>query len=64
MNKQEFLDVLVKEGFNASFYNNGIPTVFVDKKEKIAKIESQIKSIMKNSGYDQSYGICLLPAVI
>lgn len=60
MDKTSFLDALRKEGYNAGFYNNGIPTVFINDSALFGSIDRNINQLRKDLGYDQSYGISLI----
>lgn len=60
MSKDEFLKELSLEGFDVGFDSNGVPTVFVEDPLGINKAHRQIKLLIKNVGYDQSYGISTL----
>ncbi len=59
MDKIEFLNTLIGEGFDASLYNGGIPTIFVDDVSKIKGAVKDIKRVVKEKEYTQSYGIAL-----
>jgi len=59
MDKESFLKALIKEGYNADFYNNGIPTVFITDSAEFRKTDSGINRLRKALGYNQSYGISL-----
>ncbi len=59
MDKLEFLDALLGRGFDAALFNNGIPTVFVESAENISTVSKDLKAIVKETAYTQSFGVAL-----
>ena len=62
MSKEEFVQALKSEGLDASFANNGVPTVFVENPLEINKVNKMLKSTIKELGYTESYGISIKKA--
>lgn len=60
MSKDEFVKELSGEGFDVGYDSNGVPTVYVEDPSGINRAHKQIKLLIKNVGYDQSYGISIL----
>ncbi len=61
MSKDEFLIALNNEGYDADYRDNNVPTVFIEDALMIGSVNKAIKRLIKEYGYNQSYGISLRP---
>ncbi len=57
MSKDEFLQHLKQEGFEASFSGSGIPTVYIESPADADRMISRVRAAKKAFGYNQSFGI-------
>ncbi len=57
MSKEEFITALAKEGYDTGYYNNGIPTVFVNNNSEIKPISKAIRKFALEHDYKESFGV-------
>ncbi len=60
MSKEEFVTKLKTEGLTVELTPDSIPVVYVKGPEEVDAARMKVKSVIRETGYDKSFGITAL----
>ncbi len=56
MDKEEFIDILLRKGYKA-IYKDNMPIVLAKDREDLARIVHEVSSFVDSTGFNYSWGV-------